>query len=234
VDRYCATCQFDFDPGTHSGGGQAWPAADASHVDGIPGVIGPTRRSRIAFGIVAVVVIAALVLEASGVITGGGASGRAPSGDLPPAGSIWFGSTFDRTTFVLGGRTTIVGTDAPFSFVARLTRSTRGSEMAMRWSRDGSLATKSALGWDGEGEVWGGTTGPLSEAGDWRLELTDLDGNTLASGTLVVTGGRTAATPLHRACASCVRPGTDQDLLRLVGAAGRTAGWAVASPHRLS
>ena len=185
IVRSCATCQFDFDT-------LADPP-DLTHLDDIPGAIGRTRRSGIIFATVAVIVVVALVLDASGVLTGRRTSGGPSAADLPPAGSIWFGSTFDPTTFVIRGRTTTAGTDAPFSFVARLTHSAKGSEMTMRWSWNGSLVTNSDLRWDGEGEVWGGSAGPLSEPGEWRLELTDVGGNTLASGTLVVTRHDTAA-----------------------------------------
>lgn len=220
--RYCATCQFDFDLPAHSPApqpasslttpqpvdppfvtetyaGSGWSRGQTTleegvtPVDGGPGAIERNGRSRILFAAIAVVVVVALVLEASGALSGGRASGGPSAADLPPPGSIWFGRTLDPTTFALSGRTTTAATDAPLAFVARLTRSAKGSEMTMRWSWNGSLVTNTGLRWDGEGEVWGGSAGPVSEPGDWRLELTDVGGNTLASGTLVVTRDDTAA-----------------------------------------
>jgi hypothetical protein len=104
------------------------------------------------------------------------------SADLPPAGIAWFGTSFDADTLELRGRTTSVGTQAPFAMVAHLLRAVDGSELNLRVYLDGQLITTQGANAEGTGDVWGWSLGPLFQAGVWRYEIIDVGGNVLASG----------------------------------------------------
>lgn len=64
------------------------------------------------------------------------------------------------------------------------------SELARRNLRlylDGQLITTSGFGSAGTYEVWGWSSNPLIQSGEWRFELLDVGGNVLASGVVTVT-----------------------------------------------
>lgn len=105
--------------------------------------------------------------------------------DVPPAGQVWFGSSFDTETFVLVDRRTTLGANEPFSFVAHLTRSVDAKELVIRVSFNGSLVSSTTANATGTSDVWGFSPGPLFAAGEWRYDLTDIGGNMLATGTVV-------------------------------------------------
>lgn len=106
---------------------------------------------------------------------------------LPPAGIIWFGTTFDPDTLVLAKRITSVGATAPFSFVGHLTREMDGAKLVIRSYWNSKLVGTSSANGEGTSELWGFSPGPLFEKGKWKYELTDIGGNVLASGTITAT-----------------------------------------------
>jgi hypothetical protein len=126
--------------------------------------------------------------------TGAGPPQSPPGGgaeqplDLPPAGVIWFGESFDADTFEIHGRTSTVAADETFRMVAHLEEAVAGDELVMRVSWNGSAVANQAASEESEsGDIWGWTLGPLFQAGSWRYELTDIGGNVLAAGTIEVT-----------------------------------------------
>lgn len=104
--------------------------------------------------------------------------------DAPPAGTIWFGTAFDPQTLSLTGKTTTVSTTQPFALVGHLTHSAKVSELSIRASLNGSLVNAVQATGSGEGEVVGFPILPVTVAGDWRYDITDVGGNVLASGTV--------------------------------------------------
>ncbi len=120
-------------------------------------------------------------------------NGRTPtlttgsSANIPPAGSVWFGDSFDSNTFEIRGRKSTVGTTEAFSFVAHLTDAMNSEDLAIRVSFDGQLVSSQRVDATGSSDVWGFSPGPLFAAGEWRYELTDIGGNVLASGTITAT-----------------------------------------------
>ncbi len=124
------------------------------------------------------------VAVASGVLRTGPGSG-VTADNLPLAGAIWFGESFDPQTFAISAKETTVRAADTFAFVAHLRRSTKGDEMSMRLSWNGSVVSSVGLQWQGEGDTWGGTAGPLVEPGLWKLDLIDVGGNVLATGSIL-------------------------------------------------
>src|SRR5207253_4730299 len=107
--------------------------------------------------------------------------------DVPPIGTIWFGHSFDATTFAISGRISTVGVGEPFSFVAHLPRGLNASELIVREWRNGKLVATRRANSTGEGDIWGFSSGPRVETGQWRFDLTDLGGKILATGTITAT-----------------------------------------------
>ena len=197
--RFCRSCQFDFDeapverpvppswqvvdrPASSSAG----TAAPAEPVIETPIVARPKDSSSLAQKIVVVLIALAILIGGYVVLNGGRlpSSGGVASADVPPAGEAWFGSSFDATSFAIRGRSSTFGTTSPFSVVIHLTRPTDGSAMSVRAYWNGSLITTAGLSWQGTGDVWGTSLGPVFQAGTWRYEWIDVGGNVLASGQI--------------------------------------------------
>jgi hypothetical protein len=136
-----------------------------------------------------VVLVVLVLLEGLGVFKlGGGPGGSGPAAaNLPPAGTIWFGSSFDPQTFAITNRLTTVTANQGFSFVARLPRTMDASGLVIRTSFDGKLVATIPVSVKGTGDVWGFSPGPLFAAGEWKYDLTDIGGNVLATGTITAT-----------------------------------------------
>lgn len=199
--RFCRSCGFDYDtlpeqsylipdpplvaPPPPSGVAPPSPIAAPAQTGWSADAPAPKSRSPwLMVGVfVAILAILALIPFAGGLLRGlgDGSQGISPAG-LPPAGAIWFGTTFDPSTMQISGQKTAVGTQEPFSIVAHLTRSIDASELIMRISLNGQLLSNGKVNASGTGDVWGFSPGPLFQAGTWRYELTDIGGNVLASG----------------------------------------------------
>jgi hypothetical protein len=109
--------------------------------------------------------------------------GNVAAQDIPPAGGIWFGKSFDPTTFVLTGKHSSVGTQEPSAFVAHLTKSIEGT-VTVRASLDGTFVGATDVPLTGSGQVMGLTLGALVTPGQWTYDVVDVGGNVLASGTV--------------------------------------------------
>ena len=110
------------------------------------------------------------------------APGLAPA-DLPPVGQIWFGTSFDPTTFAVSGRATTFTSGTTVALVAHSPRSIGSGEGNLRITLDGQTINNSALQIAGEGELYG-VTYPLPVPGTYTFAITDLGGNVLASGSV--------------------------------------------------
>ncbi len=176
--RYCRSCGFDFDGTTATQPAVRPPAIPE------PQVRSGSRSEKILVALVllAIIGVAFVLLNGS----------RAPgpgvdSANIPPAGTVWFGSSFDPKTFAISDRLTTVTANQGFSFVAHLSRTIDASELAIRTSWNGQLVASVAVSAKGSGDAWGFSPGPLFAAGEWKYDLTDIGGNVLATGTITAT-----------------------------------------------
>lgn len=112
------------------------------------------------------------------------ACGGVSADDVPPTGTIWFGSSFDTQTFALTNRRTSVKTTEPIAIVGHLTRSVDENDLLLRVTYEGTLVSNTPATLTSGGEVVGFALNPLGTAGSWLYELTDIGGNVLASGTV--------------------------------------------------
>jgi hypothetical protein len=124
-------------------------------------------------------------LIAATLIAVGCSSGGVPAANVPPAGTIWFGETFDPSTFALTGKTTMASAGAPVVLVANVGRKAKAADLLIRTSYNGAVVNTQAASGSGEGEVWGFSLASMT-AGYWLYEITDIGGNVLASATLQV------------------------------------------------
>jgi len=113
----------------------------------------------------------------------GGLLPSAPN--IPPAGTIWFGTSFDQDTFDVHGRLASVGADDTFFMVGQLTRSVAGSRLVIRAYLDGELITVAWTLRTDEAGIWAFSLGPLIGPGTWRYEIADIGGSVLASGQIM-------------------------------------------------
>lgn len=164
--------------GTSFGNAVAQPVAPAS---------AKRRISPVQF-VAGLVVLAVVLAGAVLMIRGGISSGPTvpASADLPPVGQIWFGSTFDPSTFSLSGITHSVANGATVALVGHLPRSISTGQANLRVSIDGQAVVNQAVNMTGSGDLFGTTVGPFSVPGTYMYEIVDVGGNDLASGTLTV------------------------------------------------
>jgi hypothetical protein len=196
--RFCRSCQFDFE----GQGPEADPVIEPSwSVVPRPPASTPispppaepskpeapqSSKSVSPAAIIAIVAVIAVLIDGAVFLTRGGGTASVSPENLPPAGTIWFGSNFDPNTFAIAGRLASVTTNQGFSFVAHLTRPIDASAMGMRISWNGQVVATNAVNAKGTGDVWGFTPAPIFSAGTWKYELTDVGGNVLASGSITV------------------------------------------------
>jgi hypothetical protein len=210
--RYCRSCQFDFESppdaqpprvaapppapslttpvksfteqyaGTPFGqpSGVA-PEAPVPVAVARPGWLGPA----LVIGVLAVAFVA--VLAVSGAFNS--KKTVAPS-DVPANGEIWFGSTYDPSTFALSGQTTSVSAGTAVALVAALTRpATAGERLTINTTIAGTQIPVGFATMDAGDDVMADhLTGSLfALPGTYVIEVQDAGGNVLASGTLTVT-----------------------------------------------
>lgn len=177
-ERFCGKCGHDF-----------WRAADGTPPAPPQVAEAPKRGLSVAArGLLLLVAAGLVVIVVMGVLPMLSRSGgQVPSADIPPAGEIWFGSSFDTTTFQLSGRTDSVSSTSAFAMVAHTSRSLDSSEIVVRVYWNGALVSNARPSATGSGELWGFSPGPLYEAGTWKYEITDIGGNVLASGEITAT-----------------------------------------------
>jgi hypothetical protein len=104
--------------------------------------------------------------------------------NLPPKGTVWFGETFDPATFEIENKLTSGKVGDTVAFVGTLTEP--GTGIQVRLTTGGITTTVPSDDIPDGSEVAGGTLNLLF-AGPMKVELIDVGGNSLASGTLQVT-----------------------------------------------
>lgn len=161
---------------------QAAPATPAA----VPASGSPQVSKRLIVGAVIVAVLGILAWQ-TGLLARLTAQGGA-AGNIPPAGEIWFGTSFDPTTFAISGKTSSARVGSTPVMVAQLTRAVTSGQVNVRISWNGQVIANQNVSIQGtSGELLGSSIGPFQFAGTYLYELTDLGGNRLASGTLTVT-----------------------------------------------
>ncbi|MGO9208218.1 MAG: hypothetical protein ACLQBX_18920, partial [Candidatus Limnocylindrales bacterium] len=106
--------------------------------------------------------------------------------NVPPVGDIWFGSSFDPSTFAVAGITTSATPGSTVALVAQLPRSISSGQANLRGSLAGNVILNQALNVSGSGDLFGTTVGPLNLPGMYTYQIVDVGGDVLASGTLTV------------------------------------------------
>jgi hypothetical protein len=123
-------------------------------------------------------IIAAIVLAAC--------NASVPAANVPPAGSIWFGSAFDVKTFALTGQASSFTAGQPVAMVAHLSRKSTGESMTIQISGSGYNGPMGGgslgSGNDVMGQVLPGLAFPVAATS--TVTVVDAGGNILASGTL--------------------------------------------------
>jgi hypothetical protein len=145
-----------------------------------------SSRRPVVVGLVVAVLVVALIGAWQLGLFARLTSSAGTAGNIPPTGQIWFGSSFDPSTFALSGITTTARTGSTVALVALLPRSISSGTANMRVSLNGTLVVNQAVTMTGSGELFGTTAGPFTIPGTYKYELVDLGGNVLASGTLTV------------------------------------------------
>lgn len=167
---FCSSCGREFD--------QPAPAAPPA----------PPQMAHVGLRIGLLALLMVLALSAGGAYALLTRTRTVPAyANLPPAGVIWFGSSFDPTTFDIHGKTGTISATQAFSAVAHTTRSMKGSDMSIRISFNGTAVASSAVTWQGEGDIWGFSRSAVIAPGFWTYDLVDVGGNVLASGTITAT-----------------------------------------------
>lgn len=147
---------------------------------------------RKGFGTAEIVVIGLIVLAVAAggyvlVNQGNGDRAGVSAAEAPPAGTIWFGQSYDPSTFALTGRSMSVPAARQVALVASLSRPTRAEYLSVNLSDStGTLPI-------GGGQMAAGNDlmaylipSSLVFTGTYQVTVTDSGGNLLASGTLTV------------------------------------------------
>ena len=145
----------------------------------------PNSSSRNAFIIAGTLILLAVVVGFV-LVQGRFFSQAGTAGNIPPTGQVWFGSSFDPSTFALSGITISTSTGTSVALVAHLPRSVGSGDMSTRLYYNGTLVANQATNMSGSGDIFGTTVGPFTLSGTFRYEFVDVGGNVLASGDLTV------------------------------------------------
>ena len=105
--------------------------------------------------------------------------------NLPPAGQIWFGTSFDSTTFVIAGKTDTFTSGATFAFVAHFSKTYNGS-FNIRIELNGTQVEQDQKSTSGDWDYFGSTfnSAVLPAGGAVTITVFDVGNTTLASGTV--------------------------------------------------
>ena len=146
-----------------------------------------SSRRPVVIGVVVALVVVVLIGAWQLGLFARFTSSAGTAGNIPPTGQIWFGSSFDTTTFALSGITTTARTGTTVALVALLPRSISTGTANIRVSLNGTQVLNQAVTMTGSGDLFGMTVGPFVVPGTYKYDLVDLGGNVLATGTLTVS-----------------------------------------------
>jgi len=119
-------------------------------------------------------------------VAGCSSSGGVQATNLPPAGTVWFGTSFDTTTFVIAGQASSFPQSGQVALVARLSKMVPGGQ-PVNLLVDG-IVMKSAAASSSDYDAFGSTlTAAQMTTGSHAVTVTDAGGNLLASGSVTIT-----------------------------------------------
>ncbi len=169
--RFCPKC----------GNAVAPPPADMAPTrsPGVSRKVNPYREALITIGILAVAILAVgAVVQARGLPFNLG------SQPVPGAGEIWFGDSFNASTFELHERWSTVQVGRPLAGVAHTTRTVEASGAKLHIDLDGATVADQLLARiSGPGDLIGFTFTPPA-AGTYTFSIVGLDGTVLAKGSI--------------------------------------------------
>jgi len=148
---------------------------------------GPARARRMPLlGGVAILVLV-LVVGLAWMLTRSGGPGVAAA-DLPPSGTVWFGSSFDPETFILAGRTSSVRLGLPIALVGHLSRPSRDETLGFAIGLAGvQLSAPGERVSSGHDLVGVSVPGvDIFAAGTMTVRVIDESGTTLSWGSITV------------------------------------------------
>jgi hypothetical protein len=121
------------------------------------------------------------------VVAGCSNGGTVAPENLPPAGTIWFGTSFDTTTFALSGQAASFGAGAQVALVAHLSAKVpEGQATTLVFD---SYPVPTAAAPSGGMDVYGWVIpSVLLTVGEHTVTIRDVGGNVLASGTVRIAG----------------------------------------------
>lgn len=111
-----------------------------------------------------------------------------PQQNVPPAGSIWFGTSFDPTSFAITGQATSFASGSQIAAVAHLTK--QGAGHVVIYLTAGSTRLPEGSGdLSGSNDLLADVLNGLGAlpAGTYSITVEDQGGNTLSSGSLTIT-----------------------------------------------
>jgi len=112
--------------------------------------------------------------------------GQPAAANVPPAGTIWFGTSFDTTTFAISGQASSFAQGDRVVMVAHLSRTIPGGQ-SVNVLLDGVILrseSPTASDYDLYGIALNAAVLPT---GTHTFEVEDVGGNTLASGAVTIT-----------------------------------------------
>jgi hypothetical protein len=122
-------------------------------------------------------------------LVAGCTSSGVDSSNLPPAGQIWFGNSFDSSTFVLSGRADTFSAGTTFAFVAHFSKTYNGP-FNIRVTLNGTQVEQDQKSTSGEWDYFGSTYNSAvlpAGGGAVTIDVFDVGNNTLATGTANVS-----------------------------------------------
>jgi hypothetical protein len=119
---------------------------------------------------------------------GGGGGGGGGTGQLPPVGSVWFGSAFDPATLAVSDRATSLKTGSPMAAVGHFLQPKPPEDMTVTVSKQQSILHRLPVTGSGPAKAFGiDLTAQELDPGNYVVTFVDKNRRTLAAGTLVVT-----------------------------------------------
>ena len=117
---------------------------------------------------------------------GGGGGGG--TGELPPVGSVWFGSAFDPASLAVTGKATSLKAGTPMIAVGHFLQPKPPEDMTVTVSKQQSILHRLPVTGGGPAKAFGIDLSPQKlDAGNYVITFVDKNRRTLAAGTLVVT-----------------------------------------------
>jgi hypothetical protein len=138
----------------------------------------------------ALAVATALIIGCSGSGSpppaGGGGGGG--TGQLPPVGSVWFGSAFDPASLAITDRATTLKAGTPMVAVGHFLQPKPPEDMTVTVSKQQSIIHRLPVTAGGPAKAFGiDLTAQKLSPGNHVITFVDKNRRTLAAGTLVVT-----------------------------------------------